>query len=842
MAVVSPTVAKKLVDSLQTDLRTLSADCRRKYPPVKEASEAGLLKLRQITIKSSNNLISGLLANSTEVIQPFVLGCDTKNPKIVQLCLTSINKLTQYKAVSQAAAQQVVNALWVLMEAGIEDLKLLQTTLLLVTTSNVVQHEALAKILVLSLRLHFTKDSTIVNTAAATVRQLVSSVFERVTAEDLTPVPDNLEPMSVESLKVGGRQAPKSLRPCAADAYLLFQDLCQLVNAHQPYWLTGMTEMTRTFCLELMESVLTDYPAVFLNHPEFSFILKETVCTVIIKLFSPSVKHRPGVAPPAPGGGAGSAEKPYFPIVMRLLRIVSVLIQHYYILLVTECEIFLSLLVKFLDPERPPWQRTLVLEVLTRLCSHPTLVRNFCQCYDMKPHSTKVFRDIVNGLGAFIQSQFVNSAAHTQTTPTNLTKAPDTQGSPPSLVGGLPVGGGITPQSAFFYRNVWIPLVVNITGPLGSQKPIFLEMSEKIEPPMVADGYALSLAFLCLLDVVHCVNALNEGQDNSGRGVMVTKESKTAASVPPPEKTPETPSEVRALREELINSSWCGILAALSLLLDASCDESATEAILKSVQVYTSLCGELGLSTPRDAFITALCKSSLPPHYALTILNTHGNSQKVPSSAHTRSSSQEGSVTGQTEVIHGSQVVAVGTPLPTASLPLGAQQGPVMLTAKNIQCMRALLSLAHCHGGMLGSAWHQVLTTLQHLVWILGLKPSSGGGLKATPQMSDNALITTAVMADLPVLSAMLSRLFESSQYLDDVALHHLIDALCKLSSEAMDLAYSNQEPSLFAVAKLLETGLVNLTRVDVLWKPITGHLLEVGIHTFYPKVILAAK
>jgi len=48
-------------------------------------------------------------------------------------------------------------------------------------------------------------------------------------------------------------------------------------------------------------------------------------------------------------------------------------------------------------------------------------------------------------------------------------------------------------------------------------------------------------------------------------------------------------------------------------------------------------------------------------------------------------------------------------------------------------------------------------------------------------------------MADLPVLSAMLSRLFESSQYLDDVALHHLIDALCKLSHEAMELAYSNR-------------------------------------------------
>ena len=35
------------------------------------------------------------------------------------------------------------------------------------------------------------------------------------------------------------------------------------------------------------------------------------------------------------------------------------------------------------------------------------------------------------------------------------------------------------------------------------------------------------------------------------------------------------------------------------------------------------------------------------------------------------------------------------------------------LTAKNIQCMRAILSVAHCHGGILGSAWHVVLTTLQ---------------------------------------------------------------------------------------------------------------------------------
>ena len=61
---------------------------------------------------------------------------------------------------------------------------------------------------------------------------------------------------------------------------------------------------------------------------------------------------------------------------------------------------------------------------------------------------------------------------------------------------------------------------------------------------------------------------------------------------------------------------------------------------------------------------------------------------------------------------------------------------------------------------------HIVCVLFQHLVWILGLKPSAGGSLKAGQQLNDstNAVITTAVMADLPVLSSMLSRLFESSQ------------------------------------------------------------------------------
>ena len=35
------------------------------------------------------------------------------------------------------------------------------------------------------------------------------------------------------------------------------------------------------------------------------------------------------------------------------------------------------------------------------------------------------------------------------------------------------------------------------------------------------------------------------------------------------------------------------------------------------------------------------------------------------------------------------------------------------------------------------------------------------------------------------------------------------------------------QNTNLFAIAKLLETGLCNMERITVIWRPMTGHFLE---------------
>nr|CAD97657.1 hypothetical protein [Homo sapiens] len=821
----SPEAVKKLLENMQSDLRALSLECKKKFPPVKEAAESGIIKVKTIAARNTE-ILAALKENSSEVVQPFLMGCGTKEPKITQLCLAAIQRLMSHEVVSETAAGNIINMLWQLMENSLEELKLLQTVLVLLTTNTVVHDEALSKAIVLCFRLHFTKDNITNDTAAATVRQVVTVVFERMVAEDERHRDIIEQPVLIQGNS--NRRSVSTLKPCAKDAYMLFQDLCQLVNADAPYWLVGTTEMTRTFGLELLESVLNDFPQVFLQHQEFSFLLKERVCPLVIKLFSPNIKFRQGSSTsssPAP------VEKPYFPICMRLLRVVSVLIKQFYSLLVTECEIFLSLLVKFLDADKPQWLRAVAVESIHRFCVQPQLLRSFCQSYDMKQHSTKVFRDIVNALGSFIQSLFLvpptgNPATSNQAGNNNLGGSV----SAPANSGMVGIGGGVTLLPAFEYRGTWIP-ILTITVQ-GSAKATYLEMLDKVEPPTIPEGYAMSVAFHCLLDLVRGITSMIEGElgELETECQTTTEEGSSPTQSTEQQDLQSTSDQMdkeivsRTVWEEMVNACWCGLLAALSLLLDASTDEAATENILKAELTMAALCGRLGLVTSRDAFITAICKGSLPPHYALTVLNT-----TTAATLSNKSYSVQGQSVMMISPSSGShqQVVAVGQPLAVQP------QGTVMLTSKNIQCMRTLLNLAHCHGAVLGTSWQLVLATLQHLVWILGLKPSSGGALKPGRAVEGpSTVLTTAVMTDLPVISNILSRLFESSQYLDDVSLHHLINALCSLSLEAMDMAYgNNKEPSLFAVAKLLETGLVNMHRIEILWRPLTGHLLEVCQH-----------
>lgn len=465
--------------------------------------------------------------------------------------------------------------------------------------------------------------------------------------------------------------------------------------------------------------------------------------------------------------------------------------------------------------------------------------RSFCLFYDMKPHSSKIFRDIVTALGLYVQSQFISPPITPSLLTSLISAATPTSGAhgggPGSSLGGGQASGASASafvsanqnqsqsQPSFLFRGTCIPVLFTLKP--GQTKSYYLEQLDKLEVPSVPDGYGLTTAYHCILETVRSLITLVTGapctldmsveQNVDSLSSADTKSQMAALQ--------ELDADTRALRESLLASSWCGLLAAMSVMLEASTDETVTETILRHMQQLTALYGVYGISAARDGFVIAMCRSSLPAGYNLASLTfklptnsgtstpdnaslSVENSHHGADNNHSRSSSIDLSASSSANLLllstnatllqqqlqtnnHSSylsgnptieasgdlrqQVVAVGTALPTSQMAANASavQGPVMLTAKNLQCMRAILTVAQCHGVTLHAAWHEILVTLQHLVWILGLKPSAGGSLKVTrpgteagASTTSALMITTAAISDLPMLTTMLSRLFESSQ------------------------------------------------------------------------------
>lgn len=142
---------------------------------------------------------------------------------------------------------------------------------------------------------------------------VMNAVNEEVAASTVPPASPSVEARDrSEAHPVGmgivvGNKAPSSLRPCGRDAYptlayflfyflllfiivsltkntyLLIQDLCLLTGGDPAAWIPLPT-LSRAFGLELIELVISSYSKLFLNQ-EFSFLLKDRVCPLVIKSF-----------------------------------------------------------------------------------------------------------------------------------------------------------------------------------------------------------------------------------------------------------------------------------------------------------------------------------------------------------------------------------------------------------------------------------------------------------------------------------------------------------------------------------------------------------------------------
>lgn len=92
-------------------------------------------------------------------------------------------------------------------------------------------------------------------------------------------------------------------------------------------------------------------------------------------------------------------------------------------------------------------------------------------------------------------------------------------------------------------------------------------MLDKNEPPLIPDGYCMSVAYACLLDVVRSISLVVE---NIPSNRLADDTSPASTNNQQSEIKPQTISaDDDAFSIQLVNSSWCGLLAALTLLLEA---------------------------------------------------------------------------------------------------------------------------------------------------------------------------------------------------------------------------------------------------------------------------------
>ena len=87
------------------------------------------------------------------------------------------------------------------------------------------------------------------------------------------------------------------------------------------------------------------------------------------------------------------------------------------------------------------------------------------------------------------------------------------------------------------------------------------------------------------------------------------------------------------------------------------------------------------MTTPRDAFITSLCKSALPPHYTLTVVNPHSGTAQVSFVRQSSSSAQtsaDGTSGGSTGTDSGRS--SPGSGAVVTGVPLGTSHGPVSVS------------------------------------------------------------------------------------------------------------------------------------------------------------------
>ncbi|KAK1634096.1 endosomal peripheral membrane protein [Colletotrichum phormii] len=856
---------------LATELTNLIQESKRKHNDLRQAAEKSLEELKGL--RGANEAqAANELAQRPNFVNPFIIACGTKNAKFTGIAIVCLQRLIVARALPRGKLNQVLEALREATSAGLDvQLKILQALpSLLQNYATDLKGDLLITALNICFILQSSKNAIVNNTSAATLQQLVVSVFDKVVAEDKTT------PNGPPAGEAPSGDGTVELRAAALDAYRIFNDLCLMTENQRPEYLR-FSGLPQTFGLELIESVLTNHAAVFSTHKEQAHILQIRVMPFI--------------------NGALKG-KPNFATSVRLVRILYTLLRRHINILPTESGDALDILTHLLDQDTATWKRALCLEVFRGIFSEHALIRRIFVNYDAKEGEKDVLKHVT---ATFVrlstEKPSVIGLGHQSTIPVMNPYASIASSTDQAMLETSGVTGIISGSVSADGSNV------GISTQWSSVRVPCIDQLDKTEAPSVPDSYIYSLT-------LSCIGSLSEGLAKfilpltvPGDGRNRKKSGKQEVGRDSPAPAQEDADGSRAALERaasfkknpvplnplalddhpmhkevkicaaIIEECWPAILATCSTFLYAAMDSEYYHSLVRAFQKFAHVAGLLQLSTPRDAFLTTLGKAAVPPNVFTACLNAGPARPTTPTPTTEAPNSILSNARGLLSV---DSLVTQVSPVADRGRQQGLEGSQMTLNTRNLLCLRALLNLGIALGPTLGSSWRIILETLQQADFVLfstsktpGRTPLATKGTDQHAENEANALLLN-FSSEVRAVETAASRLIESTIDFPNDAFAQVVEAVCNLLERAKDdkqktetaaqpksptsggmkptqagqhrrvlsvstaaTAGPNQEDH-FALAKLGDIATINIDRLlsyspDISgWTPLTSELIHI--------------
>ncbi|PTB76654.1 hypothetical protein M440DRAFT_1375853 [Trichoderma longibrachiatum ATCC 18648] len=832
---------------LATELANLIQESKRKHSDLRQAAEKSLEELKSLG-NVPETAAPELLSQKPSFVNPFIIACGTKNAKFTGIAIVCLQRLIVAKALPRAKLYQVLEALMQASSAGLDvQLKILQALpSLLQNYSSDLNGDLLVTALNICFILQSSKNAIVNNTSAATLQQLVVSVFDKVVAEDKT---GGDAPIAGEAPCTDGKV---ELRAAALDAYRIFNDLCLLTENQRSEFLR-FSGLQQTFGLELIESVITNHAAVFITHTEQVHILRDRVMPLLMS----ALRGRPS-----------------FATTVRLVRILYTLLRRHITVLPTECGDALSLLTTLLDQDTTIWKRALCMEVFRGIFAEHALVRRIFAMYDAKEGDKDIIKTLI---ATFVrlstEKPAVIGLGHQSTMPVADSSGSSNLSADQALIEASSVTGIIGGSVGSEVSNIGISVAWS------SVRVPCIDQLDKAEAPTIPESYIYSL-------ILACLSTLSDGLakfilpltvPNENRARRKASKQDMGRSSPAPAQleaegsshgsrersasfkknpVPINPldledhpahSEVR-ICSDIVTECWPAILATCSTFLYASLDSEYYHGLVRAFQRFAHVAGLLQLPTPRDAFLSTLGKAAVPPNILSACVNA---GQSRSSTATTPTETQNSVFSNARGLLSVENLTQVSSP--TERQRPAPLDPSVTLNTRNLLCLRALLNLGIALGPTLGHAWGIILETLQQadfVLYVTGKAPGRAPSISRSGQdyqsESDGNSLMANFGSEVRSVETAATRLIESSVDFPNESFVEVVQAICgllpgegeaktgtedkeqprqaqharsssgqhrRVLSFSGQSTISNQELQ-FALAKLGEVAMINLERL----------------------------